>query len=310
MVQVYDDLLFKPAWPILFAMVPELRNSGIKAGPGVVNPYHMHPSLIATHLASLNEEMAGHAFLMIGRGAFHEIFGIETPKPITTTREAIEIIDHLLSGTHEEYPGKIFRASTEAGLRWRYSATHSPEYWIGSWGPKMAGLAGRMKLVSGLMVSSITDGGYLSHIRDIVKKAANSVFRNPDEIEIGCVPGTIVSTNRDNARELARRASAVYLPYLSPMTEYVGIEKGEIESVSEALSRNDFAAASSYISDRAVDSFKLWGTPDDMIDKILRMLNSGKGADRINFGFGRGEDDIQSIELLGEKVIPYLREKF
>ena len=68
MVQVYDDLLFKPAWPILFAMAQELRGSGITIGPGVVNPYHIHPALIATHLACLNEEMNGDSFIMIGKG--------------------------------------------------------------------------------------------------------------------------------------------------------------------------------------------------------------------------------------------------
>ena len=34
MLQVYDDLLFKPAWPVLFAMAPEVRGSGITLGPG------------------------------------------------------------------------------------------------------------------------------------------------------------------------------------------------------------------------------------------------------------------------------------
>src|SRR5580700_10820164 len=82
MVQVYDDLLFKPAWPILFAMARELRGTGISVGPGVVNPYHIHPALIATNLASLNEEMNGDSFLMIGKGAFHDLFDVEASKPI------------------------------------------------------------------------------------------------------------------------------------------------------------------------------------------------------------------------------------
>jgi len=67
MVQVYDDLLFKPSWPILFAMAQALRGSGIAIGPGVANPYHIHPALIATHLASLNEEMNGDSFIIIGK---------------------------------------------------------------------------------------------------------------------------------------------------------------------------------------------------------------------------------------------------
>lgn len=309
MVQVYDDLLFKPAWPVLFAMVAELRGSGIKVGPGVVNPYHMHPALIATHLGCLNEEMNGDSFLMIGRGAFHDLFDVEMTKPIMATKEAIELIDGILSGHSARYDGKIFRAKSQIRFRWNYAANSPPQIWIGSWGSKMAELAGKMRQVSGIMVSSITSGSYLSHIREKVRSGASSVSRSLNEVEIGCVPGTVISKNRDAAREIARQASAVYLPYLEPMTDYVGVDREEVESVREALSRNDFATAAARVPDLAVDSFKLWGTPDDVIEKTLRMLNSGRGADRINFGFGRGEQDIEAIELLGEKVLPYLREQ-
>jgi 5,10-methylenetetrahydromethanopterin reductase len=309
MVQVYDDLLFKPAFPVLFAMAPELRGGGIKAGPGVVNPYHMHPALIASYLGCLNEEMNGDSFIMIGRGAFHEFFGIETPKPLTAVKEAIEIIQGLLSGASLNYEGKIFKVKPEARLRWDYSAPKPPELWIGSFGPKMAKLAGRMKQVSGIMVSSITNGSYLANIRELVRAGAESVSRNPGEVEIGVVPGTIISRNRDTALELARKASAVYLPYLEPMTEYAGVKKEEVDAVREALAKNDLETAAARVSDKAVDSFKLWGTPEDIIEKTLRILDSGRGADRINFGFGRGEEDLESMELLGTEVLPYLREK-
>ena len=309
MVQVYDDLLFKPAFPVLFAMAPQLRGSGIKAGPGVVNPYHMHPALIATYMGCLNEEMNGDSFIMIGRGAFHDLFGIEAARPITATKEAIELVHGMLSGTLAKYDGKIFKAKSEARFRWEYTVAKPPDIWIGSFGPRMAKLAGKMKEVSGIMVSSITNGSYLAHIRELVRTGASSVSRNPEEIEIGCVPGTIISRNRDMAFELSKKASAVYLPYLEPMTEYVGVTKEEIDVVREALSRNDLETAASRVPDKAVDAFKLWGTPEDIIEKTLRILDSGRGADRINFGFGRGEQDMESMELLGKEVLPYLRAK-
>lgn len=128
MVQVYDDLLFKPAWPILFAMARELRGSGTTIGPGVVNPYHMHPALIATHLASLNEEMNGDSFLMIGKGAFHDLFDVKTPKPITATKEAIEIIYNLLSGSPTDYIGEIFKMNIGAKFRWEYAVHKLQRY--------------------------------------------------------------------------------------------------------------------------------------------------------------------------------------
>jgi len=196
----------------------------------------------------------------------------------------------------------------EATFHWEYRASILPKIWIGSWGAKMCELAGKMRQVSGIMISSITDPSYLRYLRERVRAGALSASRELDEIEIGCVPGTIISEDRDAALDLARKASAVYLPYLEPMTEFVGVKRDEVESVKEALSRNDLSAAALRISDKAVNSFKLWGTPDDIVEKTLRMLDRGRGAERINFGFGRGKEDIEGIELLGRKVLPHLRD--
>jgi 5,10-methylenetetrahydromethanopterin reductase len=310
MLQVYDDLLFKPAWPVLFAMAPEVQNSGIKLGAGVVNPYHMHPALIATHLACLNEETNGDSFIMLGKGAFHDLFQIDPPRPIAATKDAIHIIHNLVSGNPVSYNGKMFQAGSEATLRWKYKARAPPQIWIGTWGQKMCEMAGRMKEVSGVMISSITDERYIGFLRKCMEKGASSVGRSSEEIEVGCVPGTIISDDGNEALELARKASAVYLPYLRPMTEFVGVSEQEISAVREALSKRDIALAGSLVSTKSVNAFKLWGTPEDIIRKSTRMIDGGRGVDRINFGFGRAEEDLDGIHLLGKKVLPYLRDQF
>ena len=309
MFQVYDDLMFKPAWPLLFSIASKLSpEDNISIGPGVVNPYHTHPSLIATNLACLNEESRGRSFLMIGKGAFHDLFNVEPSRPLRTIREAIEIIFGILSGRETSYTGSIFSAKSEARLRWNTPENLGcPPIWIGTWGPKTSELAGRLKLVSGVMVSSITDAKYIQFLKDKIEKGARSVGRDPREIEIGCVPGTIVSKDRDKARALAREASAVYLPYLDPMPQYLGITNEEIQDVKSVFAKGgDAKSASRFVSDKAVDSFKLWGTPDDLVEKISKLVDGG--IDRINFGFGRGPEDLEGIRLLGEKVLPHFRQ--
>ena len=165
-----------------------------------------------------------------------------------------------------------------------------------------------MKSVSGVMVSSITDVRYIQFLRTRIEAGAESVGRNAGEVELGCVPGTIVSKDEGKALTLAREASAIYLPYLDPMTKFMGISEDEIVSVREALSSHDLKLAASLVSDKSVNSFKLWGTPNQMIEKISKLLDSGKGVDRINFGFGRGPEDLEGIELLGRKVLPYFQD--
>ena len=311
MFQVYDDLMFKPAWPVLFHVASKLSHGDrISIGPGVVNPYHMHPSLIATNLACLNEEARGNSFLIIGRGAFHDLFDVEVRRPLRAIQESIEIIHAILSGESAEFSGRIFSMKKEARLRWNSPPefrASCPPIWVGTWGPKTCELAAKMRQVSGVMVSSITDPRYIHFLREKINAGARSVGRSPGEIEVGCVPGTIVSKDRNKARKLAREASAVYLPYLDPMPEYLGIDKDEILAVKEATANDNTKSASELVSDKSVDSFKLWGTPDDLIEKISKLIDDGRGVNRINFGFGRGPEDIEGIELLGKYVMPYFR---
>ena len=315
MFQVYDDLLYRPAWSVLDRLAPYVRDSkaNLTIGPGVTNPFHYHPAIIAALIADLNQATGGKAVLMIGRGAFHDLVGITPENPIRSLREAVMIIHNLIHDRHEPVNGKRFTIRAEAGFRWTPPDGWDPEadppggipIWIGTWGPKMCELAGSMKEVSGVMVSSIIDPSYIVSLRGHLEEGAKRGSRNADSIELGLVSGTVVSKDREAAFNLAREAVAPYMPYLSPMTEFVGIDRSEIEGIREALAKGDSKLAASLVSTKSVDAFKPWGTPDDIIEKVSKL--SGTGLTRLNFGFGRGKSDLEGIELLGKKVLPYFR---
>jgi len=65
---IFDDLMFKPAWPILFAVAPHTQT--MQVGPSVCNPYLVHPAILAGNAALLDEQTGGRAYLGIGRGEF------------------------------------------------------------------------------------------------------------------------------------------------------------------------------------------------------------------------------------------------
>ena len=127
-LHVYDDLMFKPTWPLL-TLIGE-HTSRIKVGPGIITPQIVHPCYHAGNLAELDELTNGRAVLGIARGAFWEFLGIEKQrKPITMVREAIHIIRRLLSGDHTtlsrsaeiELKGPAI-ISTSSGLRFTRAA--------------------------------------------------------------------------------------------------------------------------------------------------------------------------------------------
>jgi 5,10-methylenetetrahydromethanopterin reductase len=318
MIQVYDDLLFRPAWSVLNHLAPYVRRekTSLTIGPGVTNPFHYHPAIIAALISDLNQTTRGKAFLMIGRGAFHDLVGVKEENPIQSVREAIVIIHNLIHARRVAFDGKRFNIRAEAKFRWTppvdwdskaNSGAKEIPIWIGTWGPKMCRLAGSMKEVSGVMISSIIEPKYIVSLRKQVAMGARKASRNPDSIELGLVSGTVVSKDRDVAFKLAREAIAPYMPYLSPMTEFVGIEKAEIEGIRDAYAKGNSKLATSLVSDKSVNAFKPWGTPDDIIEKVSRLMNTG--LTRLNFGFGRGPSDLEGIELLGKRVLPYFANK-
>ncbi len=318
MFQVYDDLLFRPAWSVLDRIAPRVRDSraGLTIGPGVTNPFHYHPAIIAAYVKYLDQVTRGKAFLMIGRGAFHDLVRLSIEEPIRAVREAILVIHNLLNGRRVNYNGRWFGMTSEARFRWTAPRERKPRstsgggripIWIGTWGPKMCQLAGSMPEVTGVMASSIIDPRYIVLLRENLEAGARRASRDVKSLQLGLVSGTVVSRDRDKAFRLARESVAAYLPYLSPMTEFVGIDKAEIVGVRKALAKGDVKLASSLVSRKSVDSFKPWGTPEDIIEKVSRLVNTG--LTRINFGFGRGPEDLEGIELLGKKVLPYFANK-
>jgi 5,10-methylenetetrahydromethanopterin reductase len=163
-----------------------------------------------------------------------------------------------------------------------------------------------MEQVTGVMASSIIDPKYVVSLRKHLAIGAREASRDVDSSELGLVSGTIVSKDRGVAFKLARESVAPYLPYLSPMTEFVGIEKSEVDGVREPLAMRGLELAASRVSERSVNAFKPWGTPDDTIGTVSRLM--GTGLTRINFGFGRGPEDFEGIDLLGKKVLPYFKQ--
>ena len=70
----------------------------VKMGPGITNPYLVHPAWTASAIASLNETSNGRAILGLGPGdkMTLDILGVGRDKPLGKVREATEVIRKLL----------------------------------------------------------------------------------------------------------------------------------------------------------------------------------------------------------------------
>ncbi|MEX2488189.1 MAG: LLM class flavin-dependent oxidoreductase [Pseudomonadales bacterium] len=302
-VHVYDDLMFKPTWPLL-TLIGE-HTSTIKVGPGIITPQIVHPCYHAGNLAELDELTDGRAVLGIARGAFWEFLGIEKQtKPITMVREAIQLIQRLLSGDRTPFYGEVFTATEELFFRFEPVRKNVPVF-IGTWGPKMCQLAG--EIADGVKSDGLWNPDYVKVLRENIEIGAKRASRNPDDVEIIAGPLSSISADREKARETVRRVLAVYLPYLRPMTDVAGIPEEEIENVRAAAAKGDFEKGASYISDLSVSKCSVTGTPDEVISQIEAM--EAAGVNHVAFGHCLGPDFDEALDLLGREVLPHFQKR-
>ena len=299
-LSIFDDLMYKPAWPILFTIAQHTQH--IKLGPSVCNPYLIHPSLLAEYAVMLDELSEGRAYLGIGRGAFLEFVNVSTPRPITTVREAIQMIQRLWAGDSTPYQGKVFSATDAAKLAWSPERADIP-IMVGTWGPKMCKMAGRV--ADEIKAGSMWSDRYGNYMWENIEAGTKEANRDRKEVGLVFGPLTAISEDREQAKVFAKQTLAFYLPYLAPMPTYIGMEQEAINRVQEATSIGDMGRAVAQISDEILGNFALYGTPYDVIEDIERMV-SQTPVTRIEFGMPHGPNgSIEAIHLLGKHVVPH-----
>ncbi len=299
-LSIFDDLMFKPVWPILFVVAQHTRR--IRLGPSVCNPYLTHPAILAGHVALLDELSNKRAYLGIGRGAFLDLVRVQTPRPITTVRESVELIRHLLRGERTAYKGQVFQTMDEAHLEWQPPRAQIP-IMIGTWGMQMCRMSGA--IADEVKAGSMWSAQYGRLMWEQIAAGARAAGRDIEKVGLVFGPLTSIAEDRDEAKAQARRTVAFYLPYLSPMPEVLGITVDEVARVKTAVASGDYNRAAAYVSERCLDNFALYGTPGDIIARIERMV-AETAVTRIEFGMPHGpRGSAEAVHLLGKHVLPH-----
>ncbi|MEE8586234.1 MAG: LLM class flavin-dependent oxidoreductase [Acidobacteriota bacterium] len=300
-LSVYNDLLFQPAWPALLEMARHTRR--VRLGPAAVNPFTCHPVNIAGHIALLDEASQGRAYLGLARGAWLDWLGLHPQKPVTALREAFECIRRLLSGEREPFEGKVFQLGGGESLRWEIRRAEIP-FLLGSWGPKT--IEACLDQVEEVKLGGTANPALLRRTLDWMKHI--QLGRKSSGPVPGLVAGCVSLVDEDGplARRLARREVALYLPLVADLDSSLQVDPELVRRIQEALNRRDAASAGRLVPDSLLDKLALAGTPHQVVEKSLRLLEAG--AARIEFGTPHGLTPQQGLQLLGKKVLPALRE--
>jgi 5,10-methylenetetrahydromethanopterin reductase len=299
-VSVYNDLMFQPPIGPLTLMAQATER--IRLGPASMNPYTLHPVEIAGQIAFLDALSGGRAYLGLSRGAWLDSIGIAQKQPVTTMREAIAVVRHLLGKQRTPFSGTAFTLSEHNILNYDLLRADIP-LMIGTWGPRLAALAGEM--ADEVKIGGSANPAMAPVMRERIRVGAMAVNRDPDAVGIVLGAVTVIDEDGAAARNRAKQEVALYLPTVAGLDPTVQIDPELLARMQAAVERGDRPAAAALVSDELLRLFAYAGTSEEIIAQSEAIYAAG--ASRIEFGTPHGLTDTRGVQLLGERVLPALR---
>jgi 5,10-methylenetetrahydromethanopterin reductase len=299
---VSNDLLLRSA-PVLAATLAA-QTSRISLGIGVMNPYSVHPSELAMMAATLQETSGGRFLLGIGAGAeeFLAWAGIPRTAPLATTRAAVVTLRALLG--HADVDRTLLPAwAREHVAALKFPLGRPVPVYVGAMGPKMLTMAGQH--ADGVLPLLYPPETYATARAAVLSGTALS-GAGPAGHDVDLPACFWVSLSDDPAQ--ARAALAEKLAYYGasfaePLLEQAGLRPADFTEAARLAHSGQAAAA--LIDDRML-SLGIAGDAGDVIARCRGLRDMG--ASHLSFGPPLGPDPVTAIGLLGERVLPALRE--
>lgn len=268
-LSIYADLGFHPAIVPLTLMARQ--TSRIRLGPASLNPTLLHPVEIAGQIAALDLVSSGRAYLGLVQGAWLDRLGLEESRPLSSLREAVEVVRRLLAGDRSGFAGERFTLGPGAGLNYEPLRREVP-LMIGTWGPRTAAFAGTV-------AQEVKLGGCANP--DMVRLAREWIGNDDVGVVVGAV--TVVDEDGDAARARAGAEVQLYLPVIAHRDPTLELRPGQ---------------------EPPLDRFVLAGTPAEVADHARSLFEAG--ASRVEFGTPQGLTTAGGVDLLVRNVVPLL----
>jgi 5,10-methylenetetrahydromethanopterin reductase len=290
-----NDLFLRSA-PVLAGALAA-RTERIGLGIAVMNPYSVHVSELAMAAATAQEVSGGRFRLGLGAGAeqFLGWAGLARPRPLAVTRTAVVVLRALLghgdvdSGLLPEWfgPDSVLRFALERPV---------PVY-VGAMGPKMLEMAGRH--ADGVLPLLYPPERY-AIVRAQVLAGAGS-----RDVDLPACFWVSVSDDAAAGRAALAEKLAYYGPSI-PAAVLAGAGLRPRDFAPAAALAHEGRGAAALIDDRML-SLGVAGDAGDVLARCRALVRLG--ADHLSFGPPLGPDPVAAVRLLGERVLPALREE-
>lgn len=291
-VQLAEDRGFDSAWAVETRLLRDgivpltswaTRTTDIELGTAMINPYTRTPTLMAQTFATLDEVSNNRTVLGIGAAnelLIEEFHGEEFHRPLTRTRETIDVFRALMRGETVTYHGETVQV-TDVQLDFEPPRSEVPVY-MGVTGPRMLELAGA--IADGVILNAFVSHGYIENAIERIEAGARDAGREvPD---IGMVPVYSVDPESTPAKEAVKPLLAEYvcnLPGLEtarrkvgdPLLEREDVREDVMEPVRETIESDGVGAAAEHVPDWLVDELAVAGSTPECMAKFEEYFDLG-----------------------------------
>ncbi|OUJ18120.1 Coenzyme F420-dependent N5N10-methylene tetrahydromethanopterin reductase Mer [Methanonatronarchaeum thermophilum] len=277
-----------------------VETSSVSLGPGVTNPYVVHPGITASAISTVDEVSGGRAMLGLGAGDRTTInkLGLDWDKPVSRTQEAVYVIRRLVRGERLTHDCDFFELDS---AKLDISSTEIPIF-VGGQGPKMlemAGLVGDGVLINASHPKDIEVG-----MERVLHGRENSDYNPKGDIEVVAHTCFSVDSDREKALDAVRPVIA-FVAATAPekVIERHNISLEERDRLQDKIRKDRFGEAKKLVTDKMIDAFSISGTPGECKDRIEELIS--KGVDTIVFGSPYGPEIKSSLKHVEPIVQEY-----
>jgi 5,10-methylenetetrahydromethanopterin reductase len=299
-VSVYCDAPFHPSYAPLVLMAPHITKA--RLGPAAISPSRIHPIDIAANTALLSELAKGGTYIGIARGAWLNSHGMtELQPPLQAIRETVEIVQYFLDGRSDGYQGQVFQIAENVRAPYPLPTKRIPIL-IGTWGRALCAIAG--EIADEVKIGGTANPDVVPIIRNYIDEGEKRAKRESESVNIVVGAVCVVDEDREQARQLARREVALYLPIVAKLDSTIELDPDWVSRLTLYVNKHEYEEAGRLISDELLDRFAFSGNPSDLIRQCETLFDAG--VNRIEFGTPHGIQSNGGLSLIGEKVLPAL----
>jgi len=282
----------------------------IELGPIAISPYELHPLIMTVSLMTLNEISKGRAVIVVGAGgALAGNISVDSnDRPVTSTRECVEIIKQISTRKKVTFNGKIFKIRS---FKSNWAPNSGPVVYVGANKSNMLNMA--CESSDGVMMTDIP----LEYVNRIVRQVKDELVangRNISSFRINNFYAWHVKDNYEDALKEARRYTLVRGIGRPEIAKAIGLSNEEFDLIKrntqslfrflrEGIPPKEIPEE---ILNRIIEKITIVGQVSELhecIEKVYQFKRNGLNEIALRV-YG---DAVSSIKLIGEKVVPMLQ---